>query len=70
MGSVILQKKEDGTWSGPIAYFFKKLSDAKKKYTVMEQAGTLQYRRDFEDLQNDASWSDYYNLHRPQKPYL
>jgi hypothetical protein len=37
MGSVILQKEDDGTWSGPIAYFSKKLSDAKKKYTVMEQ---------------------------------
>jgi hypothetical protein len=37
MGSVILQKKEGGTWSGLIAYFSKKLSDAQKKYTVMEQ---------------------------------
>jgi hypothetical protein len=37
MGSLILQKKDDGTWSGPIAYFSKKLSDAQKKYTVMEQ---------------------------------
>jgi hypothetical protein len=36
-GSVILQKKEDETWSDLIAYFSKKLSDAKKKYTVMEQ---------------------------------
>jgi hypothetical protein len=38
MGSVILQKKEDRTtWSGPIAYFSKKLSDAQNKYIVMEQ---------------------------------
>jgi hypothetical protein len=37
MGSVILQEKDDGTWSGPIAYFSKKLPDAQRKYTVMEQ---------------------------------
>jgi hypothetical protein len=37
MGCVILQKKEDGTWSGPTAYFSRKLSDAQRKYTVLEQ---------------------------------
>jgi hypothetical protein len=37
MGSVILQQKEDGSWSGPIANFSKKLTEAQTRYTVMEQ---------------------------------
>jgi hypothetical protein len=37
MGSVILQKKEDGSSSGPIAHFSKKLTEVQTRYTVMEQ---------------------------------
>jgi hypothetical protein len=37
MGSIVLQKQDDRTWSGPIAYFSKKRSDAQRQYTVTEQ---------------------------------